>query len=72
VSSKVQLFIQGTYLEDYYYYYFPLKYLLKSQVKILGVTNSTSLKRNLVLEISKKKDVSQSCLKTYAQARISA
>jgi hypothetical protein len=37
VSSKVQLFIQGTYLEDYYYY-FPLKDLLKSQVKILGVT----------------------------------
>jgi hypothetical protein len=63
----------GIYFDYYIYYcFFSLKDFLKSQVKILIVTNPTTLKRNLVLEISKKKDVSQSYLKTYAQARISA
>jgi hypothetical protein len=49
------------YIYLFYYFFFP--------IQILGFTNPTTLKRNLVLEISKKKDVSQSCLKTYAQAR---
>jgi hypothetical protein len=45
---------------------------LKSQVKIFGCYKLYPLKNNLVLEISKKKDVSLPCLKTYAQTKISA
>jgi hypothetical protein len=57
----------------YYYkyiYFFTLLFIYFSTN--FGFYKSYPLKRNLVLEICKKKDVYLYCLRTYAQTRILA
>jgi hypothetical protein len=56
VSFKVQLCIKGTYFDDYFFIIFFSKgFTLNLKLRLLGVTNPTPLKNNLVLEICKKR-----------------